>query len=76
MLATQLLGKVPAGAGTVLKAGVAFAFTYAIGEAVFLNMNYGITFNKTDLMNRVEDLKGYGEEMAKNVLSNIRRKKE
>lgn len=73
MLATQLLGKVPAGAGTLLKAGVAFAFTYAIGEAVFVNMNYGITFNKTDLMHRVEELKGFGQDMAKNVVSRIKK---
>jgi hypothetical protein len=76
LLATQLLGKVPAGAGTLLKAGVAFAFTYAIGEAVFVNMNYGITFNKTDLMHRVEDLKGFGQDMAKNIVSNIKKRRE
>lgn len=74
VLATQLLGKVPAGAGTILKAGVAFAFTYAIGEAVFVNMNYGITFNKTDLMHRVEELKDYGQDMAKNIVNSIRKK--
>ncbi len=73
VLATQLLGKVPAGAGTLLKAGVAFAFTYAIGEAVFINMNYGITFNKTDLMHRVEELKGYGQDMAKTMVNSIRK---
>ncbi|MDW7672660.1 MAG: hypothetical protein SCK57_13965 [Bacillota bacterium] len=76
LLATQLLGKVPAGAGTLLKAGVAFAFTYAIGEAVFVNMNYGITSNKTHLMNRVEELKGYGEEVAKSIVGTIRKSKE
>lgn len=76
MLATQLLGKVPTGAGTLLKAGVAFAFTYAIGEAVFVNMNYGITFNKTDLMHRVEELKGYGQDMAKNIVSSIKKRNE
>ncbi len=76
VLATQLLGKVPAGAGTILKAGVAFAFTYAIGEAVFVNMNYGITFNKTDLMHRVEDLKEYGQDMAKSIVNTIRKSKD
>ncbi len=76
IFATQLLGKIPAGAGTLLKAGVAFAFTYGIGEAVFLNMNYGITFNKTDLMQRIEDLKGYGQEMVKTTVGNMRKSKE
>lgn len=75
VLATQLLGKVPAGAGTLLKAGIAFAFTYAIGEAVFVNMNYGITFNKTDLMHRVEELKDYGQDMAKSIVNGLRKNK-
>jgi uncharacterized protein (DUF697 family) len=62
ILATQTLGKVPAGAGNILKAAIAFAFTFAIGEAVFLNMNYGIKIDSKKIGQRVEVLKDYSKE--------------
>lgn len=62
ILATQTLGKVPAGAGNILKAAIAFAFTFAIGEAVFLNMNYGIKIDSKKIGQRVEVLKEFSKE--------------
>lgn len=62
ILATQTLGKVPAGAGNILKAAIAFAFTFAIGEAVFLNMNYGIKIDSKKIGQRVEVLKDFSKE--------------
>jgi uncharacterized protein (DUF697 family) len=62
ILATQTLGKVPAGAGNILKAAIAFAFTFAIGEAVFLNMNYGIKIDSKKIAQRVEDLKEFSKD--------------
>lgn len=67
MLATQIIGKLPAGTGVALKAAIAFAFTYAIGEGAYLNMNYGVTFDKRVLKERVEDLKSFGEKMTKDM---------
>lgn len=62
ILATQTLGKVPVGAGNILKAAIAFAFTFAIGEAVFLNMNYGIKIDSKKIGQRVEVLKDFSKE--------------
>ncbi len=62
MLATQTIGKVPAGAGNVLKGSVAFAFTFAIGEAVFLKMNYGIKIDSKKIAERVKVLKEFSKE--------------
>ncbi|KAF0092574.1 MAG: hypothetical protein FD141_758 [Fusobacteria bacterium] len=62
ILATQTLGKVPAGAGNILKAAIAFAFTFAIGEAVFLNMNYGVKIDSKKIGQRVELLKDFSKE--------------
>jgi uncharacterized protein (DUF697 family) len=62
ILATQTLGKVPAGAGNILKAAIAFAFTFVIGEAVFLNMNYGIKVDSKKIGQRVEVLKDFSKE--------------
>ncbi len=73
MLATQVVSKVPAGAGTLVKTGIAYAFTYAIGEAVYLNMNYGITYDKKTLIRRIEELRGYGEEMTKSIANSMKR---
>jgi hypothetical protein len=73
MLATQVVSKIPAGAGTIVKTGIAYAFTYAIGEAVYLNMNYGITYDKKTLIRRIEELRGYGEEMTKSIANSLKR---
>ncbi len=61
LLATQTIGKVPVGAGNVLKATVAFAFTFAIGEAVFLKMNYGIKIDSKKIKERVKVLKEFSK---------------
>lgn len=68
ILATQTLGKVPAGAGNVLKAAIAFSFTFAIGEAVFLNMNYGIKIDSKKIGERVKVLEEYSKEKVAKFL--------
>jgi hypothetical protein len=43
--ATSILGKLPARAGTVVKGALAYAFTYAIGEAIFAYLSYRQNIN-------------------------------
>lgn len=68
LLATQTIGKVPAGAGNVLKGAIAFGFTFAIGEAVFLNMNYGIKIDSKKIGERVKVLEEYSKEKVAKFL--------
>ncbi|KAF0092548.1 MAG: hypothetical protein FD141_732 [Fusobacteria bacterium] len=71
MLATQSIGKIPVGAGNILKGAIAFAFTFAIGEAVFLNINYGIKIDSKKIAERVKVL----EEFSKEKISKFIKKK-
>jgi hypothetical protein len=75
MLATQIVGKVPAGAGLALKTAIAFAFTYAIGEAAYLNLNFGITFDKNIIKKRVDELKEFSEKMVNDILKKSAKEK-
>ena len=68
ILATNVVGKAPAGLGLAAKAAIAFAFTYAIGEAIYLNMNYFITFDKAVINDRISQFKEMSEQLTKNLL--------
>ena len=68
MLATNVIGKAPAGMGLAAKAAIAFSFTYAIGEAIYLNMNYFITFDKAVVNERIAQFKDMSEHVTKNLL--------
>lgn len=67
MLATQTVGKVPA-AGVAIKTGVAFAFTYAIGEAAYLFMNFGTKIKWTSIKDRIQELEKYSKDIVKSKL--------
>lgn len=71
MLATQTIGKVPAGAGSFLKAGIAYAFTFAIGEAVYLNLNYGDKIDSKKIAERVTVIKEYAQKAIEKVTQKI-----
>lgn len=68
LLATNVVGKAPAGMGLAAKSAIAFAFTYAIGEAIYLNMNYFITFDKKVISSRMTQLKELSEQVSKNLI--------
>lgn len=67
ILATQTVGKVPA-AGVVIKTAIAFAFTYAIGEAAYLFMNFGIKIKWSNIKARVKELEKYSKDMVKSKI--------
>ncbi|NDL66340.1 hypothetical protein [Anaerotalea alkaliphila] len=68
MLATQVLGKIPAGAGSLAKGTIAYAFTYAIGEAAFQSLNFGIRGRAGSIRRRMRELEGYAREQLKGAV--------
>ena len=57
-LSTNLTGKIPAGAGIVLKGAISYSFTWAIGEALTLNQMTGKKITRkfiTDLAKKLLD---------------------
>lgn len=69
MTATNTVGKVPAGVGLALKGAVAYAFTWAIGEAIFLYLSTGVKVGKqffeTRIKGHLEEGKAFAEDIAK-----------
>ncbi len=65
--ATNLVGKTP-GAGPVIKGGVAFAFTSAIGEALFIYQVAGVQLDRDFLEERAKVWLDEGKRVAKNLL--------
>jgi len=69
--ATNLLGKAPA-AGPIIKGGVAYAFTSAIGEALFLYQIAGVRPSKEFLEKRAKVWLEEGKTVAKKLLKRER----
>lgn len=71
-VATSTVGKVPAGAGLIVKGTVAYAFTTAIGEALFFYITTGEKVGKDFIEKRFK--KAY--ETSKAYVENLVKKKE
>lgn len=65
--ATNLVGKAP-GAGPVIKGGVAFAFTSAIGEALFIYQLAGVQVGKEFIEERARAWLAEGKKVAQSLL--------
>ncbi len=65
--ATNLVGKAP-GAGPIIKGGVAFAFTSAIGEALFIYQLAGIQLGHEFIEERAKAWLEEGKSVAKKLL--------
>lgn len=66
-VATQIVGKAPAGTGLFVKGGVAFAFTHAIGQTVLL---YQLTGKKTSVKGFIAGFKEIYTE-SRNFIKNF-----
>jgi len=55
MSATQLASKIPAGVGVMMKGGIAYAFTRAMGEAIVLYLVTGRAQGKDFFLKRMEN---------------------
>lgn len=66
--ATQLVSKIPAGGGVIAKGGVAYAFSTAIGEALFYYVCTGQRMGKEFFQQRIPDLVDEGREWARKKL--------
>lgn len=65
--ATNLVGKAP-GAGPIIKGGVAFAFTSAIGEALFIYQLAGIQLGREFIEERAKAWLDEGKSVARKLL--------
>ncbi|MBR9976558.1 MAG: hypothetical protein KFH87_00600 [Bacteroidetes bacterium] len=72
LTATNLTGKIP-GAGLVIKGGVAYAFTSAIGEALYIYQIAGVRVGRDFIEARAQVWMEEGKQFAQRLL---RRKKE
>lgn len=68
MSATQLVSKIPAGGGVIAKGATAFAFSTAIGEALFLYVTTGERKGKEFFQERIPALLAEGREWARQKL--------
>jgi len=65
--ATNIVGKVPAGAGLVIKGAIAYAFTYAIGEAIFFYLSTGEKLGKEFFNERIKHYYEEGKKIATEI---------
>jgi hypothetical protein len=67
-IASQVVGKVPAGPGLVAKAAVAYSATYAIGEGIFLYQTVGERVGLEFLRDRFQARRKEAESMAEEIV--------
>jgi uncharacterized protein (DUF697 family) len=75
MTATQLIGKMPV-AGPVIKGAVAYSFTTAIGEAIFLYEIAGVQVGREFIERRSRIWFNEGKDVAKSLLERARKRKQ
>ncbi len=73
VIASNIVGKVPAGAGLLVKGAVAYAFTWAIGEAIFFYLSTGQKAGMKFLEDRMRHYYGAGIKVAGKALKRIQR---
>jgi len=73
--ATNTTGKIPAGAGLVTKGAIAYAFTWAIGEAIFFYISTGQKVGKKFFKERIEHYYEIGKTIASNEEKKSKNKK-
>lgn len=66
--ATQIISKVPAGGGLVVKGAVSYAFTRAMGEAIVLTWITGRVQSLSFFKNRLKGFMAEGKEMARRLI--------
>jgi len=71
-VATNIGGKVPAGAGLVTKGSVSYAFTKAIGEALFFYITTGEKVGKEFFEKRIKELVEQSKEIIENMIAKIK----
>jgi hypothetical protein len=76
MTATQLSGKIPAGVGLVVKGAISYAFTFAIGEAIFFYISTGQKVGKDFFDKNVPVYFEKGKELVTEIIEKIKVKKQ
>jgi len=64
IVATNTVGKLPAGGGLVIKGAIAYAFTWAIGEAIFFYISTGQQVGKIFFKDRISHYFEKGKKIA------------
>ena len=67
--ATQIISKVPAGGGLIVKGAVSYAFTRAMGEAIVLTWITGRVQSLSFFKNRLQGFMTEGKEMARRLVN-------
>jgi uncharacterized protein (DUF697 family) len=75
MTATQLSGKIPAGVGLVAKGAIAYAFTFAIGEALLFYISTGQKVGKEFFDKNVPVYFEKGKEVIGVIIEKMKSKK-
>jgi len=68
-LAAFLAARTPAGSRLVVKGAIAYAFTWAIGEAIFFSLSSGHKFGKRLFRKRVRHHFARGRQIASSIIS-------
>jgi uncharacterized protein (DUF697 family) len=74
-VATNMAGKLPAGAGLVAKGAIAYAFTWAIGEAIFFYISTGQKAGKKFFEDRIKFYFEKGKKIASDEEKKSKNKK-
>ena len=67
--ATSIIGKLPTRAGMVAKGALAYAFTYAIGEAIFAHVSYQQRVNGCFFRDSIREHYAEGVKIVNNIVN-------
>jgi hypothetical protein len=68
--ATTFAGRIPLRAGTIFKGAIAYAFTWAIGEGLFMYISTGHPLERNSFLKNFKQHFSKGKEVAANIIDN------